>query len=193
MLVLMLTLILTLPGSTTAQLSSENFQVDGFSVGSSQSLEGSSANFETTRETGGLFTQEAEQTTENDGGSLLNRAQSSNNTSADSGESNEPTVDDADSSAALPEDQARFEEEGIAGPGEAVENQNETDEAFIPGVGVDSMGTTDSTEESRTEKVTEKSVAEKGCADWLFCYFWYWWPPLLLLSLWYVYRTMRRR
>lgn len=61
MLVIMVTLLLTFPGLVSAQLSSENFQVDSVSVGSTQSAAATSENFQTSQETGGAFTVDSDE------------------------------------------------------------------------------------------------------------------------------------
>lgn len=56
-LVFLASLLAVVPFITQAQLSSENFQVDSYSVGGGQSFRGSSENFQVSQETGGLYQQ----------------------------------------------------------------------------------------------------------------------------------------
>ena len=172
--------ILLLPFTALAQLSSENFQVDGYSVGSTQSVNATSENFETARETGGRFLLEPAEVEEvSRSGGILNRGDRSTTSTA--------FIDEID--VVVP-DQAIEEIDG-SDQSEEIDNGNgqtnteggggASDGSFRTPV---SEGVVD-TSPSQTTHGSDSDSSYPGAtlAGVEIKHFWLWWFLLLLLAL----------
>ncbi len=176
-------LFLLFPTATFAQLTSENFQVDGYSVGSTQSFSSASENFETTREGGGLYeidegvTVETELQTKK----IVGRVRSSTTTSQSGNLDESATAQPPQSDFSSTEDfdlgsTSDFQSEQETG------SVSENSPSLI--TQIDEAGK-ESGASTTLERITQKFGVE-------ILYFWPWWILLLILALYTAHKLAKR-
>ena len=171
---LLISFALLLPLSASAQLSSENFQIDSFSIGTNQSIGATSSNFEVTQETGGLFELDAEADEDiSTVGRLRERESASSTEDIDAETSPQPDIE--------------VSAGGVPGAGDSSTDNNEvgsqTGDGFTPTLFPPFIP-----EITRTVH----SDGTMTCSPFLWCYFWYWWPLTIILALYISWRLWRR-
>ncbi len=181
--------LLIFPVTVFAQLSSENFQVDSFSVGGTQSTAASSANFQISQETGGLFELESggDESAPDRGSSLRGRAGEENDME------NETLIDSGATTVVAP-DSTTYSDPRL-GQIPSSNSQRASSAPMDDGLQLNADQATQSRDDQDRpiiKRITRTTQAPLCTHSWLVCTFPVWVPFAVLLLLFLLLIVLRR-